>query len=222
MPSYDFLAECICTYIVILSLKRPIGCIVVMSMFVLSKWQRVVLSTRWHASVRTLFYCYLTFLDHRTNISRKVCAPRRISASGAPNKFQNCHLDKTNMDKTSQRPWGVINCKYPGYFKPTDFIATTYQKFKSIIYCTFDSCYKNIPNFVSSDWLPVVLDARKIAIAPWKLTKYKNGYREPLIGPGVVVWWKDPRLQKSHATVPLKGQDIFLFSKSVISWALPL
>ena len=23
-------------------------------------------------------------------------------ASGAPNKFQNCHLDKTNMDKTSQ------------------------------------------------------------------------------------------------------------------------
>ena len=49
-----------------------------------------------------LFYCYLTFLDDRTNISKKVCAPRRVSASGAPNKFQNCHLDKTNMDKTSQ------------------------------------------------------------------------------------------------------------------------
>ena len=73
-------------------------CPVVMSMFVSSKWQRVVLPTRWRASVRTLFYCYLPFLDHRTNISRKV----RVSASGAPNKFQNCHLDKTNMDKTSQ------------------------------------------------------------------------------------------------------------------------
>jgi len=74
-----------------------------MSMFVSSKWQRVALPTGWRASVRPLFYCYLTFLDHKTNISRKVCAPRRVSASGAPNKFQNCHLDdKTNMDKTSQ------------------------------------------------------------------------------------------------------------------------
>ena len=62
-------------------------CTVVMSMFVLSKWQRVALPTRWRASMRALFCCYLTFLDHRTN----------ISASGAPNKFQNCHLDKTNI-----------------------------------------------------------------------------------------------------------------------------
>ena len=54
------------------------------------------------ASVRALFYCYLTFLDHRTNISRKVRTLRRINASRAPNKFQNYHLDKTNMDKTSQ------------------------------------------------------------------------------------------------------------------------
>jgi len=68
------------------------------------KWQRVALPTRWRTSVRTLFYCYLTFLDHRTNISRKVRAPRCVSASGAPNKFQNCHLNKTNMDKTSQYP----------------------------------------------------------------------------------------------------------------------
>ena len=63
---------------------------VVMSMFVLSKWQRVALPTRWRASLRALFYCYLTFLDHRKNISRKVRT-----------KFQNCHLDKTNMDKTN-------------------------------------------------------------------------------------------------------------------------
>ena len=49
-----------------------------------------------------LFYCYHTFLDHRTNISRKLHARRRVSVSGALSKFQNCHLDKTNMDKTSQ------------------------------------------------------------------------------------------------------------------------
>ena len=67
-----------------------------MSMFVSSKWQHVTLPTGWRASVCALFYCYLTFLDHRTNISRKVGTP------GAPNKFQNCHLDKANMDKTSQ------------------------------------------------------------------------------------------------------------------------
>ena len=51
---------------------------------------------------RALFYCYLTFLDHRTNISRKVRTPRLVRVSRAPNKFKNCHLDKTNMDKTSQ------------------------------------------------------------------------------------------------------------------------
>jgi len=68
-----------------------------MSMFVLSKWQRVALPTRWRASVPAFLYFYLTFLDHRTNISRKVHAPRHVSASGAPNKFKN-----SNMDKTSQ------------------------------------------------------------------------------------------------------------------------
>ena len=64
------------------------GCTVVMSMFVSSKWHRVAHPTRWRASVRARFYCYLTFLDHRTNISRKVRAPMRVSASGAPSKFQ--------------------------------------------------------------------------------------------------------------------------------------
>ena len=49
-----------------------------------------------------LFCCYLTFLDHRTNISRKVLAPRRVSASGASNNVKNCHLEKTSMDKTAQ------------------------------------------------------------------------------------------------------------------------
>ena len=78
-----------------------------MSMFVLSKWQCVALQTRWRASVLALFYCYLTFLYHRTNISRKVRALRRVSTSGAPNKFQNCHMDKTNRDKTSQHREGT-------------------------------------------------------------------------------------------------------------------
>ena len=81
-----------------------------MSMFVSSKWQHVALPTCWRASVRTLFYCYLTFLDHRTNISRKVHAPWRVSALGAPNKFQNCHLVKTNMDKTSQHLERTLYC----------------------------------------------------------------------------------------------------------------
>ena len=55
------------------------------------------LPTRWRASVCALFYCYLTFLDHRINIRRKVRAPRRVSVSGASKKFQNCHLDETNL-----------------------------------------------------------------------------------------------------------------------------
>ena len=44
----------------------------VLSMFVLSWWQSVALPTCWCTSVRALFYCYHTFLDHTTNISRKV------------------------------------------------------------------------------------------------------------------------------------------------------
>jgi len=75
-------------------------CCDVLSMFVLSKWHHVLLPTHWHASVRLLFYCNHTFLDHTTNISRKVHAPRRISLSGAQTNVQNCHLDKTNMDKS--------------------------------------------------------------------------------------------------------------------------
>ena len=71
-------------------------------MFVLSKWQRVALPTCWRASVRALFYCYHTFLDHRTNSRRKVRAMSRVSASGAPNNVPNCHLDKTNMANPSQ------------------------------------------------------------------------------------------------------------------------
>ena len=102
-PCNEYLPRYCCNYNPCTRFTLPLTwCTVVMSMFVSFKWQRVALLMRWRASVRTLFYWYITFLDHRTNISRKVHAPRFISASGASNKFQNCHLDKTNMDKASQ------------------------------------------------------------------------------------------------------------------------
>ena len=56
----------------------PFPCWDVLSMFVLSRWQRVSLLKLWCALVRVLFYCYNTFLDHTTNTSRKVRAQRRI------------------------------------------------------------------------------------------------------------------------------------------------
>ena len=111
---------------------KKYGALLLLSMFVLSKWQRVALPTRWRTSVRALLYCYLTFLDHRTNIRRKVRTPRRVSALGEPNKFQNCHLDETNMDITTvhqQRQTAVHGVGTPavhtlcletsaGYFSP--------------------------------------------------------------------------------------------------------
>ena len=62
------------------------GCCDVLSIFVLSKWQCVAHPTRWRIPMS---------------------APRRVSASGAPKKFQNCHMDKTNMGKTSQHYYFV-------------------------------------------------------------------------------------------------------------------
>ena len=44
--------------------------------------------------VQTLIYSFYTFLDQTTNISRKVRAPRRVSASGAPNDVPNFKLEK--------------------------------------------------------------------------------------------------------------------------------
>ena len=56
-------------------------CCDVLSMFVLSKWQRVALPMHWRASVRAHFYWF---------------------GLEAPNNVSNCYLDKINMDKTSQ------------------------------------------------------------------------------------------------------------------------
>jgi len=94
-----------------------LGCCDVLSMFVLSKWQHVALPTRRRPSVCALFYCYHTFLKHTTNISRKVCAPRNVSASGVPDNVQNCHYDKTNMDKTSQH-LVLVTSEYHARFWP--------------------------------------------------------------------------------------------------------
>ena len=62
----------------------------------------------WRASVRALYYSFHTFLDQTTNISRNVRAPRRVSASWAPNNVPNCHLDKTNMDNSSMHLPGIL------------------------------------------------------------------------------------------------------------------
>jgi len=51
----------------------------------------VALPTHGCASVRAFFDCYLTFLDHRTNISRKVCAPRRVKKVSKLSFGQNKH-----------------------------------------------------------------------------------------------------------------------------------
>jgi len=104
-------------------------CTVVMSMFVSSKWK----------GVRALFYCYLTFLDHRTNNSRKVRAPRRVSASGAPNKFQNFHLDETNMDKTSQHRliwlvWKGQDWKWYLYYLFLIFLEICRESLRTIVH----------------------------------------------------------------------------------------
>jgi len=63
-------------------------------MFVLSKWQRVALLMRWCALVLSLFYWYLTFLDHRTNISRKVRAARTEARQrvGSPKQVSKLSL----------------------------------------------------------------------------------------------------------------------------------
>ena len=74
-------------------------CCDVLSMFVMSKWQCVVLLTCWRASVRALSYCYHTFLDHTTNISRKVHTLRRISVSERQTMFKNVPWTKQTWTK---------------------------------------------------------------------------------------------------------------------------
>ena len=88
-----------------------------LSMLVFSKWQCVALPSCWHTFVRALFYWLHAFLDHTTNIRRKVHAPRRVSALWAPYDVQNCHLDKTNMDNLSMqlkcrlvKIWQISQC----------------------------------------------------------------------------------------------------------------
>ena len=116
-------------------------CFDVLSMFVLSKWQCVALQMRWRVSVRTLFYSYHTFLDHTTNISRKVCKPRRVSVSEAPNNVQNCHLDKTNMDKTSQHHTGYIICCCQAFYSDAGNICRNQNCSKGVVFLK-NRCWK--------------------------------------------------------------------------------
>ena len=44
----------------------------------------LALPIRWRALVRTLYYWYLVCDPRKCDNSRKVCTPRRVSASGAP------------------------------------------------------------------------------------------------------------------------------------------
>ena len=61
---------------------------------------------------------------HTTNISRQVHASRSIGTSGGPNDVQNCQLDKTNVDKTSQHPKWANMVKttqlFSAHFKSTE------------------------------------------------------------------------------------------------------
>jgi len=105
--------------------------------------------------VRALFYCHLNFLDHRTNISRKVGAPRRVSLSGAPNKFQNCHLDKTNIDKTSQHRCLCFLTSKGLFFKELNGkIMTKKVKMGSSMGKNLGSIpwYNNLMGFISWDY----------------------------------------------------------------------
>ena len=95
----------VCTPVWYITMPQLLRCPFVLSMFVSSKWQRVGLPMRWRGSVSALFYCWHTFLDHRTNISRKVRAPRRASVSGAPNNLQNGHLDKNKHGRNKTVPF---------------------------------------------------------------------------------------------------------------------
>ena len=69
------------------------------------KWQCLALPMRWRGTVRALFYWFHTFLDHTTNISIKVSAPR------APNDVPNCHLDKATMDNSSMHQFVKISTR---------------------------------------------------------------------------------------------------------------
>ena len=61
----------------------------------------LALPTRWRTSVHILFNWYLLCDPRRCDNSRKV--PTRAEARQHVLSTTHCHLDKTNMDKTSQQ-----------------------------------------------------------------------------------------------------------------------
>ena len=73
-------------------------------MFVLSKWQRVALRTRWRASVRALFYCYHTFLDHTTNINRKLHCTEARQCVGSAKQCSKVSLGRNKHGQYNTTP----------------------------------------------------------------------------------------------------------------------
>ena len=85
-----------------------------MPMLFLSKWQRVALPMRWSASVRALFYCYLTFLDHRTNISRKSARTEACQRVRSPKQVSKLSLGQNihgrNKPVPPKKGIDTLNC----------------------------------------------------------------------------------------------------------------
>ena len=87
--------------------ERIFRCCDVLSMFVLSKWQCVVLPMHCRAAVCALFYWFHTFFDHTTNISRKVRATRCVSI----------RWERQTMFKIvtwTKQTWIIHQCTYLG------------------------------------------------------------------------------------------------------------
>ena len=113
--------------------------------------------------------------------------------SGAPNNVQNCHLDKTNMDKTSQHPLTLSEVTFPTscitQLAPL-FYSTLMAKMKSA-----DSIYLAVGleptgQLVSCSALnQLSLDLAVAAASPAALARMEARGRNLSLGPDVVMGW---------------------------------
>ena len=117
---------------------------------------------------------------------------------------------------TGESPFFFFLDFFPN-FKP--FLQTAKQNSKKKIvknlfftHCT-NTFYSCLQNFLTSLFLIDSLVSRtlgscfKIWIALWKITENKKGFRQPLIGSGVVVWWKTPT-SKISCYSPFKFNNV--------------
>ena len=122
------------------------------------------------------------------------------------------------------RDQGVKNPRFPGvvswvfavFFNFNPLLQPLKQQsikqWESTIFYTktLCSCFKNFPNFIFSDQIPVSRTPGihfKTWTTPQKFCKIPNGFKKCLIG---AVWWKKPS-KRSHATVPLWNICQFLY-----------